>query len=71
MPIPDWELKGIVHYLDNLICELEEIVERPLVTRRKRAQRSLRSAQRWVRERKFSLARKRLQKALQNLAWPK
>jgi len=71
MPIPDRELEGIVRYLDDVIDELEEIIERPLVTRRKRAQRSLRSAQRWIKERKFYLARKRLLKALQNLAWPK
>lgn len=69
--IPDWEIEGMVNYLGNIITELDEIIERPLVTRRKRAQRSLRAAQRWIKEKNFDLAKKRLEKAIENLVWPK
>lgn len=63
------DVEGITRHLDNVIAELEEIVERPLATRRKRAQGSLRAAQRQLAKGNFYLARKRLEKALENLTW--
>lgn len=69
--IPDWEIEGMVNYLDGVIAELEQIIERPFVVGRKRAQGSLRAVQRQLRKRNFYLARKRLMKALENLIWPK
>lgn len=66
-----WEFEGMIRYLDKVIAELDKIIERPLVPRRKRAQGSLRAVQRQLRKRNFYLARKRLEKALENLAWPK
>jgi hypothetical protein len=57
--------------LDRIINELDEIIERPLVTRRKRAQRSLRAAQRWIEEENFTRALKHLRAAWENLTWPK
>jgi len=62
--------EGISRHLDNVINELEEIVERPLVPRRKWAQRSLQAAKRQIEKGNFDLARKRLGKALENLTWP-
>lgn len=70
MPIPNWELEGIIRYLDGIITELDGIIERPLVPRRKRVQESLRATQRQLRKRNFYRARKRLEKAIENLAWP-
>lgn len=69
--IEAWEIEGMIHYLDGVVDELEEIIERPLVGRRKRAQGSLRATQRQIRKRNFYLARRRLKKALENLTWPK
>jgi len=57
--------------LDVAIAELEEIIERPLVTGRKRAKRSLRAAQRWIKEGDFPRALKHLRAAWKNLTWPK
>lgn len=56
--------------LDEIITELDEITERPLVTRRKRAQRSLQAAQRQLKKGNFRLAQKRLRTAWKNLVWP-
>lgn len=56
--------------LDEVITALDEIIERPLVTRRKRAQRSLQCAQRWIEEERFNLAIERLRSAWKNLTWP-
>lgn len=64
------DIEGIIRHLDNVIAELEKIVERPLATRRKRAQRSLQATQRQLEKGNFYLARKRLRKALENLTWP-
>ncbi|NIT03715.1 hypothetical protein GTO10_02160 [Candidatus Saccharibacteria bacterium] len=63
-------IQGVVNHLKKVVSELDEIIERPLVVRRKRAQRSIRSAIRWIGERNFYLARRRLEKALENLIWP-
>jgi len=56
--------------LDEAIAALDEIVERPLVIRRKRAQRSLRAAQRWIQERDFARTLRHLRAAWKNLMWP-
>jgi len=57
--------------LDEIIADLDNIIERPLATRRKRAQRSLRAAQRQLRKGNFRLAQDRLRTAWKNLLWPK
>lgn len=58
---------GILRYLDGLIAGLDECTERPFVTRRKRAQRSLRRAQHWIREGEFARAAKMVRSAQRNL----
>lgn len=62
--------EGITNHLKRVAEELEQIIERPLVVRRKRAQRSIRSAVSWIERRNFRLARIRLRKAIANLVWP-
>jgi len=64
------EIDGMINYLGDIIAELEQIIERPLVARRMRAQRSLEATQRQLEKRNFYLARKRLGKAMENLTWP-
>jgi len=64
---PAEDAGGMIKYLDALLSAVEQITERPFVVRRKRAQRSLRSAQRWIEEGKFVIAAKRVRKAVENL----
>ncbi|MDP1710363.1 MAG: hypothetical protein Q8L46_00250 [candidate division WWE3 bacterium] len=62
--------EGMMNHLKGVVEELEQIIERPLVVRRKRAQRSIRSAISWIERGNFRLARVRLGKAIANLVWP-
>lgn len=62
--------EGMMNHLKGVVEELEQIIERPLVVRRKRAQRSIRSAISWIERGNFHLARVRLEKAIENLVWP-
>lgn len=61
---------GIENYLQGLIALLDEIGERPLVTRRKRAQRSIRCAIGWLERGNRRIACARLEAAYVNLNWP-
>ncbi len=65
--VPSVEAAEMLKYLDTLISVLDQVVERPFVTRRKRAQRSLRAAQHWIGEEKFAVAVKRVRKAREKL----
>lgn len=61
------KLKGLLRYLDGLIDGLDTWVERPYVTARKKAQRSIRCAQKWIRQNEFEKAVTMIRRAQDHL----
>ncbi len=65
--IATYEPAGMVCFLNSLIDSLNVVTERPFVTRRKYAQRSLRRAQFWIGKGDFTHATRLIQSAIRNL----
>jgi len=63
---PD-KIGGLLRYLDGLVDGLDSFGERPYVSARKKAQRSIRRAQKWIRRNEFEKAAGMIRRAQEHL----
>jgi len=58
---------GMLRYLEGLVANLDTWVERPYVPARKKAQRAIRCAQKWIRQNEFRKAARMIRRAQEHL----
>jgi hypothetical protein len=61
------KIAGLLRYLDGLIAGLNSFAERPYVAVRKKAQRSIHCAQKWIRQSEFAKAAGMIRRAQEHL----
>jgi len=61
------KIEGLLRYLDGLVDGLNSLMERPYVTARKKAQRSIRCTQKWIRKNEFEKAAGMIRRAQEHL----
>jgi hypothetical protein len=61
------KIEGLLRYLDGLVDGLNSLAERPYVAARKKAQRSIRCAQKWIRQNEFEKAAGMIHRAQEHL----